>query len=209
MNQIDRHLWQRFWTIAKPYWFSQEKWGARSLLLVLVLLSLAVNGMNVFISFVARDFMTALSTKEAEKFFHICFAYAGVLLVGTPIVVFYDYLTDKLGLYWRRWLTHHFLEQYFTNRAFYQINFHPTIDNPDERISQDVNTFTTNALSYLLTLVNSIITLISFIGILWSISTSLAIVNILYCSCGTIMTIWFGKRLIALNFHQLKRNTRE
>ncbi len=205
MNEFNRQLWQRFLIITKPYWFSEEKWGARGLLVVLVLLSLAVNGINVFISFVGRDFMTALSSKEASKFFHILFTYASVLLLGTPIVVLYGYVRDRLGLYWRQWLTNHFLDQYFRNRAFYEINSNPHIDNPDERISQDINTFTRSALSYLLNILDSIITLISFIGILWSISTNLTIVNVIYSVVGTIITVWFGKRLIGLNFNQLRR----
>jgi putative ATP-binding cassette transporter len=205
MNIFNRQLWDRFLVIAKPYWFSQEKWGARGLLVILVLLSLTVNGINVFISFVSRDFMTALSAKEVDRFFHVCFVYAAVLILGTPIVVLYSYVRDKLGLYWRRWLTNHFLEQYFKNRAFYQINSNSNIDNPDERISQDVNNFTTSALSYVLIILDSIITLVSFIGILWSISTSLAIVNIIYSLFGTIITVWLGKRLIGLNFNQLRR----
>ncbi|SRR5579883_3175066 len=205
MNTFNRQLWQRLLIIAKPYWFSQEKWGARGLLAILVLLLLMVNGINVFISFVSRDFMTALSSKQADKFFHVFLVYAGVLILGTPIVVFYRYVQHKLGLYWRRWLTNHFLELYFRNRAFYQINSNSSIDNPDERISQDVNTFTTSALSYLLTILDSFITLISFIGILWSISSNLAIINVIYSLFGTIITVWFGKRLIGLNFNQLRR----
>lgn len=205
MNRFDRHLWQRFLTIAKPYWFSQEKWGARGLLAVLLLFSLSVNGINVFISFVGRDFMTALASKQASRYFQLLFAYAAVFVVATPIVVFYRYVRDKLGLYWRRWLTNWFLERYFSNRAFYEINSNPKIDNPDERISQDINAFTRGALSYVLDILDSIITFVAFIGILWSISTPLVIVTLVYSLFGTIVTVWFGKRLIGLNFNQLRR----
>ncbi len=205
MNRFDRHLWQRFLNIAKPYWFSQEKWGARGLLAVLLLFSLSVNGINVFISFVGRDFMTALASKQASRYFQLLFAYAGVFIIATPIVVFYRYVRDKLGLYWRRWLTNWFIERYFSNRAFYEINSNPKIDNPDERISQDINAFTRGALSYLLDILDSIITFVAFIGILWSISTPLVIVTLVYSLFGTIVTVWFGKRLIGLNFNQLRR----
>jgi putative ATP-binding cassette transporter len=125
--------------------------------------------------------------------------------MGTPIQVFNDYLTSKLGLYWRRWLTNHFLNKYFRNRAFYEVNSNPQIDNPDERISQDINAFTRGALSYSLTIIGSIITFISFVGILWSISTTLVIITILYSFFGTIITVFFGQRLIGLNFNQLRR----
>lgn len=205
MNRFDGELWQRFLKIAKPYWFSQERWGARGLLALLLLFSLSVNGINVFISFVGRDFMTALASKQESKYFQLLFAYAAVFVIATPIVVLYRYVRDKLGLYWRRWLTNWFLEKYFSNRAFYEINSNPKIDNPDERISQDINAFTRGALSYLLDIVDSIITFVAFIGILWSISTPLVIVTLVYSLFGTIVTVWFGKRLIGLNFNQLRR----
>jgi putative ATP-binding cassette transporter len=102
MNRIDRHLWQRFLGIAKPYWFSEEKWGARGLLAVLLFFLLALNGLNVLLSYVGRDFMTAIANKNTSSFFHLVFVYLIVFLMGTPIQVFNDYLTSKLGLYWRR-----------------------------------------------------------------------------------------------------------
>jgi putative ATP-binding cassette transporter len=205
MNRIDRHLWRRFLGIAKPYWFSEEKWGARGLLAVLLFFLLALNGLNVLLSYVGRDFMTAIANKNTSSFFHLVFVYLIVFLMGTPIQVFNDYLTSKLGLYWRRWLTNHFLNKYFRNRAFYEVNSNPQIDNPDERISQDINAFTRGALSYSLTIIGSIITFISFVGILWSISTTLVIITILYSFFGTIITVFFGQRLIGLNFNQLRR----
>jgi putative ATP-binding cassette transporter len=102
MNRIDRHLWRRFLGIAKPYWFSEEKWGARGLLAVLLFFLLALNGLNVLLSYVGRDFMTAIANKHTSSFFHLVFVYLIVFLMGTPIQVFNDYLTSKLGLYWRR-----------------------------------------------------------------------------------------------------------
>ena len=205
MNRIDRQLWQRFLVIAKPYWFSEEKWGARGLLAVLLLFLLAINGLNVLLSYVGRDFMTAIANKDRSSFFHLVFVYLIVFLIGTPIQVFNDYLTGQLGLYWRRWLTNHFLNKYFSNRAFYEVNSNPKIDNPDERISQDINAFTREALSYSLTILGSIITFISFVGVLWSISTTLVIITIFYSFFGTIITVLFGQRLIGLNFNQLRR----
>ncbi|MBV9387327.1 MAG: ABC transporter ATP-binding protein/permease [Chroococcidiopsidaceae cyanobacterium CP_BM_ER_R8_30] len=208
MNRFDRQLWNRFWAIAKPYWFSEEKWGARGLLLLLVLFSLSVNGLNVIISFVGRDFMTALASKEVSRFFHAFFIYIGVFVVGTPIVVLYSYVGSKLSLYWRRWLTNYFLKQYFSNRAFYEINSNPRIDNPDERIAQDIAAFTdanNGAIAYFTNILDSITSLISFIGILWSISTNLVIVTVVYSFVGTVITVLFGRRLIGLNFNQLRR----
>lgn len=205
MSGFDRQLWQRFWQIAKPYWFSEEKRGARGLLAVLLLLSLAVSGLNVIISYVGRDFMTALSKKDAEQYFRLLFIYGSVFVVGTPVVVFYRYSRELLGLYWRQWLTNSFLDRYFRNRSYYEINLGDKIDNPDQRISEDIRSFTTDSLFFLLIILNSVINLFAFTGILWSISPLLAGILVAYAIVGTTITVLFGKRLIGLNFQQLKK----
>ena len=191
--------------IAKPYWFSEEKWGARGILALLLLLSLSVSGLNVLISFVGRIFQNALVEKNPEEVWKYLFIYAGVFVVGTPIVVIYRYTRDKLGLYWREWLTKSFLNKYLQNRAYYKINAIKTIDNPDQRISQDIRSFTVTSLGFLLVILISLIDLISFTGILWSISIPLTVVLVGYSILGTVVTVLFGRRLIGLNFNQLRR----
>ncbi len=205
MNRFDWHLLQRFWKIAKPYWFSEEKRGARGLLALLLLLSLAVNGLNVTISFVGRYFDTALAEKDQPTFWRFLFIYAGVFVVGTPIVVMYRYIQKKLGLYWRDWLTKNFLAKYFQDRSYYEINSNNNIDNPDQRISEDVREFTRTSLTFLLLILTSIIQIISFTGVLLSISVPLALFLVGYAIFGNVVTLIFGKRLIGLNFNQLRR----
>lgn len=205
MNKFDWQLWKKFLAIAKPYWFSNEKWGARGILALLLLLSLSVSGLNVLISFVGRIFQNALVDKDPEEFWKYLFIYAGVFVVGTPIVVIYRYTRDKLGLYWREWLTKSFLNKYLQNRAYYEINATKTIDNPDQRISEDIRSFTVTSLGFLLIILGSLIDLISFTGILWSISIPLTVVLVGYSILGTVVTVLFGRRLIGLNFNQLRR----
>ncbi len=205
MDQLNMQVWRRFVSIAKPFWFSDQRKSGRTLLGVLLLLMLAVNGLNIVINFVGGDFMTALSEKNAPKYWQLLMMYGGVFIVGTPIVVFYSWVQQKLSIKWREWLTGHFLGKYFANRNFYKLSSNSDIDNPDERIAQDVSSFTSGALSVLLVVLGSIITLVSFTGILWSISIPLVAVLLVYATAGTIATVWFGKRLIGLNFVRLKR----
>ncbi|HYW18632.1 MAG TPA: ABC transporter ATP-binding protein/permease [Nodularia sp. (in: cyanobacteria)] len=208
-QRLDPELWQKFVKVAKPYWFSDQKWKARGLLGLLLLLALAVNAINVGISFIFRNIDTSLATfpqtKDASVFWRFIFLYAGLLVLGTPIVVMYGYLQDKLGLQWREWLTNHFLDKYFQNRAYYQINFNQKIDNPDQRIAEDIRSFTRTSLSFTLLILTSIITLISFTGVLLSISVSLSVALVIYAILGTFVTAWIGQRLIGINFNQLKR----
>lgn len=181
------------------------QWQSWALLALLLLLSLSVSGLNVIISYVSNFFDTALAKKDQLNYWKYLFVYASVFVVGTPIVVIYRYTQDKLGLYWREWMTNKFLDKYFQNRAYYEINSHKEIDNPDQRISEDVRSFTRTSLSFMLIILGSIVDIISFTGILWSISKELSIFLIIYAIVGTTATLVFGQRLVPLNFEQLKK----
>ena len=180
-------------------------WQAWTLLALLLLFSLSVSGLNVIISYVSNFFDTALAKKDQLNYWKYLFVYAGVFVIGTPIVVIYRYTQDKMGLYWREWMTNKFLNKYFNDRAYYEINSHKEIDNPDQRISEDVRSFTQTSLAFMLIVLSSIVNIISFTGILWSISKELSIFLIVYAILGTIATLVFGQRLIPLNFEQLKK----
>ena len=180
-------------------------WQPWALLTFLLFLSLSVSGLNVIISYVGNFFNTALAKKDDLNYWKYLFVYAGVFAVGTPIVVIYRYTQDKLSLYWREWMTNKFLDKYFQNRAYYEINSQKEIDNPDQRISEDIKSFTRTSLAFLLVILGSIVDIISFTGILWSISKQLSIFLIVYAILGTVATLIFGQKLVPLNFNQLKK----
>jgi putative ATP-binding cassette transporter len=182
-----------------PRW---QQWGILSLLL---LLSLSVSGLNVIISYVLNFFTTALAQKDEPTFWRFLYVFGGIFIVGIPVVAIYTYIRQKLGLFWREWMTHKFLDNYLQNRAYYEINSEGEIDNPDQRISEDIKSLTERSLSFLLTILGSIIDLISFAGILWSKSAKLSIFLLLYAAAGTTVTLIFGRRLVSLNFNQLRR----
>jgi putative ATP-binding cassette transporter len=183
----------------------KTRWQPWAFLTILLLLSISVSGLNVIISYVGNFFTTALAEKNQNEFWRFLYVYAGVFVVGTPIVVLYMYSRDRLGNYWRKWLTDKFLEQYFSQRAFYKIESEGKIDNPDQRITEDIKSFTITSLRFLLIILGSIIDIISFTGILFSISKSLSVFLIIYASIGTLITVVIGRRLIPLNFNQLRR----
>ncbi len=183
----------------------KTRWQPWAFLTILLLLSISVSGLNVIISYVGNFFTTALAEKNQNEFWRFLYVYAGVFVVGTPIVVLYMYSRDCLGNYWRKWLTDKFLEQYFSQRAFYKIESEGKIDNPDQRITEDIKSFTITSLRFLLIILGSIIDIISFTGILFSISKSLSVFLIIYASIGTLITVVIGRRLIPLNFNQLRR----
>lgn len=206
MTRFDLRMWQRFRAIAAPYWFGDKKWQARSLLVLLVVLLLGQTGFAVLFNALTGEFTSALAAKDADRFWTSIIECLGILVVAVPIYAFYYYVRDKLGLYWRRWLTRDFLGCYFSKRAYYELNSNPDIDNPDQRIAEDINTFTQKSLFFLLILIGALLQLIAFSGVLWSISKVLVVFLLIYAIAGTAITVLvFGKVLIGLNFHQLRR----
>lgn len=206
MIRFDYHLWRRFRALAAPYWQGSEKWQARTLLVMLVLLLLGQTGFSVLFNQLTGEFTSALAARDADRFWRSIAQCLGILVVAVPIYAFYYYVRDKLGLHWRRWLTQRFLGSYFDHRAYYDLNASIEIDNPDQRIAEDINTFTQRSLFFLLVLVGALLHLIAFSGVLWSISRELVYFLLVYAVIGTAFTVLvFGKVLIGLNFYQLKR----
>jgi putative ATP-binding cassette transporter len=185
----------------------KTRWGQWLLLGFILFLSFAVNGVNVTLSFTFRFIDDALNERNVGEFWKFLFFYGGLVIAAIPILVGYNYFQLKLGLYWREWLTKFILNRYFHNRAYYELDSNAAnteIDNPDQRATEDVDYFTRQILSLLLSLLSSIQTLLSFTLILYSISKVLTFGLIVYALFGTIFTIFVGKKLIGINFSQLR-----
>jgi vitamin B12/bleomycin/antimicrobial peptide transport system ATP-binding/permease protein len=205
-RDFDRRLWQRFWKIARPYWFGDERWIGRGLIALLVVLLLGRTEFNVILNQQSGELTSALAAKDPRRFWHAMRVFGAALLVGVPAYAIYYYVRDRLGIVWRRWLTAHFLKEYFTNRAFYELSTNDSIDNPDQRISEDIRAFTQKSVVFLLEVLSAVLTLIAFSGVLWSISRTLVLILVVYALLGSILTFAvFGKPLIGLNFTQLRR----
>ncbi len=199
-----RETLRRLIRIARPFFNSDRKWLARGLLLLLACFSISVSLLNVKLSYINRDFMTALSLKERSEFFKQLLYYLIAFALISPVIVLYRYTEERFGLLWRRWLSLHTLEKYFANRSYYRINAYKGIDNPDQRIEEDVRSFCSQSLSILLILFNSIITITAFAGILWSISWYLVAAVLIYALVGSATAYFLGRPLIGLNFQQLR-----
>ncbi|MBL8413938.1 MAG: ABC transporter ATP-binding protein/permease [Propionivibrio sp.] len=206
MIRFDYHLWRRFRAIAFPYWFREEKKSARGLLVLLIVLLLGQTGFAVLFNQLTGEFTSALAAKDADRFWTSIVECLAILVVAVPIYAFYYYVRDKLGLFWRRWLTRDFLGSYFSNRSYYELNANSEIDNPDQRVAEDIKTFTEQSLYFLLILAGALLELIAFTGVLWSISKIMVAFLLIYAIVGTLVTVLvFGKVLLGLNFYQLKR----
>ncbi|MGF1676641.1 MAG: ABC transporter ATP-binding protein/permease [Rivularia sp. (in: cyanobacteria)] len=201
-----RQLGQKFWKVSKPYWFSQEKQGAIALLLLLILLSVSGSSFLVIETIQRGELLSSLAAKDSVRFYRTLLLLFGIIVAAIPLISFKTYVQGKLSLYWRRWLTNRFLHCYLDNLNFYRLNFDPDVDNPDQRIAEDINNFTQQSLYLLTILFDSILQLILFSSILWSTSPILMLVLIIYAVVGTLITtLVLGRKLVAINFDQLKR----
>lgn len=207
MERFNLTVIQRFWAIAKSYWFSDQKWKARGLLLLVILLSLGYTGLSVVLNNQRGVMISALSAQDESRFWQTILIFAGVLVAYAPLYAGYTYLRDRLGLQWRQWLTEQFIDHYFQDRAYYNLaSGTDEIDNPDQRIAEDIRSFTQESLAFVLVVVNSLLGIAAFSGVLWGISKSLVLFLVLYAVVGTLLTIGvFGRALVRLNFAQLKK----
>lgn len=202
---FDRDTRRRFVGAIKTFLTSEVRWRARGLFALLILFALAINGLNVVNSYVGRDFMTAIAHRDRAGFVREAALYVAVFAGSTVILVVYQFTQDRLGLFWRVWLTRRIVDLYLTDRAYLRIKQTGTVGNPDERIADDVRAFTATTLSFIVMLVNGVLAVLSFSSVLWTISPLLFGVALGYACLGTLGTIYLGRPLISLNYRQLDR----
>ncbi|MCA3357013.1 MAG: ABC transporter ATP-binding protein/permease [Roseomonas sp.] len=214
------------WALIAPFWRSEERWRARLVLAVVIALNLSLVGMTVLLTYWQRAFYNTLESKDWDGFIALLFTWhrteaegllPGFVLVAALyilIAVYQLYLRQALQMRWRRWLTDVYLAQWLSDRAYYRMALtDPYTDNPDQRIADDARLFVEDTLSLGIGLLNSTVTLGSFILVLWSLSGPVTILGVeipgymvwvalIYALLGTWLAHLIGRPLIALNFSQ-------
>jgi putative ATP-binding cassette transporter len=218
IGTIDRSFLSSLWRLVKPYWNSEERWIARGLLAVVIGLNLGTVYLNVIFNGWYGRFYDALQQKDGPKFWHELLIFGGLAAAFIVVGVYQFYLQQALMIRWRRWLTRRYLDNWLANRVYYRMELKSgATDNPDQRIQEDLSSFAGQTLSLGLDGMSSIVTLASFLGILWSLSGPLSFtlagmhltipgymlwVAIVYAGLGTWLTHLIGRRLTNLNFQQ-------
>ncbi|CAE8636722.1 unnamed protein product [Polarella glacialis] len=198
-----------FWNSRAELQGRERQWCLLGLLLFLLFL---VTGLNVGLSYVFRTIDNVLVSKDAAAFYTQLWTFGGTLVFAVPIIGSYRYTRLMLARDWRSFLTCFFLERYMSRRAYYELDSNAVavagsegIDNPDQRMTEDIDSFTRETLGYLLDVLDSILNLISFATILWVTSKSLTVSLVVYALIGTAIAFLAGGKLIELNGAQLKR----
>ena len=212
-DSVREKFFSRVWTLITPYWRSEEKRLAWVLLIAVILLSLFSVAISVVLNSWYRDFYNALEKKDLAAFTQSILYFCGIATVGILGAVYRLYLTQMLTIRWRRWLTEQHFAKWLSHKNYYQLEQGGYTDNPDQRLSEDLNKFTSDTLSLGLGLMKTIVSLVSFSIILWGVSGSIELFGIeipgymfwaalLYAVAGSWLTHLIGRRLIPLSNQQ-------
>ncbi|MGG4626650.1 ABC transporter ATP-binding protein/permease [Serratia odorifera] len=205
------------WQLIKPFWISEEKWRAWAMLLAIVALSLGLVYISVQINQWNQVFYDALQNKNYPVFKQQLWRFSYLALIFIVLAVYKVYLTQGLQMRWRRWMTEKYMTRWLTHQAYYHTEQQQLIDNPDQRIAEDLNVLTQYTLSLSLGLLSSLVTLCSFVTILWHVSGPLTFAllghsvtlpgymlwfALLYAVLGSLLIGWVGKPLVMLGVNQ-------
>ena len=205
------------WTLIRPYWFSDDRWAGRGLLLVVVVLNLFIVYINVLLSKWYNLFYNSLQDKDFAAFSSLLLRFSWLAGLFIVAAVYQVYLNQMLQIRWRRWLTDRYLSAWLADGAYYRMQLTSgETDNPDQRIADDLRLFVTGALTLSIGGLRAVVTLVSFLAILWGLSGSVTLpigagvtvpgymvwAALLYAIAGTWLTNLIGRPLVRLNFTQ-------
>ena len=212
------------WALTRPYFVSEQRWVACGLLAAVVALNLAFVYLAVLFNQWNQVFYDSLQEKNSAVFWEQLWRFCYLAFIYIVIAVYKFYLTQLLEIRWRAWLTQQFLTRWLSDQAFYVMElarFGPAqgaqADNPDQRIQEDIGQFTAMTLGLAMGLLHAVVTLASFVGILWVLSGDFGFslggsdysipgfmvwMALLYCGVGSVLTHYIGRSQIALNFQQ-------
>ncbi|KWV74834.1 ABC transporter ATP-binding protein/permease [Pseudomonas sp. Env-44] len=212
-DAVRGQFFRRTWAMITPYWRSEEKGRAWLLLAAVIGLSLFSVAISVWINHWYKDFYNALEKKDTAAFWQLIGYFGGIAAVAILGAVYRLYLTQMLTIRWRAWLTEKHFSRWLAHKNYYQLEQGGYTDNPDQRISEDLNNFTSGTLSLGLGLLRNVVSLVSFSIILWGVSGSIEVFGVtipgymfwcalLYAAVGSWLTHLIGRRLIGLSNQQ-------
>jgi len=213
-NAFDRHA---VWRLIKPYWVSEERWKAWGLLAVIIALVLVMVYINVLITDWNRTMYDSMQNKDYVAFKSLLWQFSYLAFSYIVVATARIYLTQSLQIRWRTWMTDKYMAKWLEHHAYYRMEQGRIADNPDQRIAEDLRSLTSNTISLVLGFISSLVTLVSFVGILWAISgpISFAFIQrdwvipgymvwfaIAYAGVGSWIIWWIGKPLVVQSYNQ-------
>src|SRR6476661_3052916 len=201
-------FWKDIRAIAGPYWYPTKPgdrafsdvicaWG---MLILLILLIFALVAATTYNSFIHRYLIDVIiQEKDYSKFTYTLALYAVGLVLITLLIGFTKFIRKQISIDWYQWLNNLILNKYLKNRAYYKINFKTDIDNPDQRLSQEIEPITSSALSFSATLLEKVLEMVTFLIVVWSISPQIAFALLIYTIIGNFIAVYLNQELIKIN----------
>lgn len=207
--------------LITPYWNSEEKKSARLYLAGIITLTIAAVYMTLLLNEWFNSFYSALQNYDSDAVYRGLLRFTGLAFAHIAFAVYSYYLQQRLALRWRKWMTKNYLAKWTGQQMYYRLEMFSqgTADNPDQRISEDINLFTARTLSFMSGLLRSATTIVCFIFVLWNLSEVLSFTAagqefhiygylvwtaLAYSVLGTWITHKVGHRLVSLNYLQQK-----
>jgi vitamin B12/bleomycin/antimicrobial peptide transport system ATP-binding/permease protein len=206
------------WRLARPYFFSEDRWAGRALLGAVIAIELSVVAINVMLNQWNNRFYNALQERNWDAFVSELGFFCVLAATYIVLAVYQLYLNQWLQIRWRRWMTQHYLDRWLAGANHYRMQLlGDAADNPDQRIAEDINMFIDRTLTISVGLLSAVVTLGSFVVILWTLSAAaplhlfgasfpipgyLVWAALFYAAVGTTLTHLIGWPLISLNFRQ-------
>ena len=207
--------------LITPYWNSEEKKSARLYLAAIITLTIAAVYMTLLLNEWFNSFYSALQNYDSDAVYRGLLRFTGLAFAHIAFAVYSYYLQQRLALRWRKWMTKNYLAKWTGQQMYYRLEMFSqgTADNPDQRISEDINLFTARTLSFMSGLLRSATTIVCFIFVLWNLSEILSFsatgqefhiygylvwTALAYSVLGTWITHKVGHRLVSLNYLQQK-----
>jgi len=182
--------------LIKPYWSSEEKYSAWALSVAIIALNIAMVYIGVLLNWWRKDLFDALQILDSHAFYHQLGVFSVLALLWVLTSTYRTYFKQVLHIRWRRWMTEQYLNKWLENKVYYE----DFMDNPDQRIAEDLDRFTDETLTLSLGFLNAAMTLVSFSGLLWMISPYMLLFALFYAVIGTWVTHRIGHLLVGLNF---------
>ena len=217
----DRETVKGLYRLTSEYWKSGERKSAFLYLFGIIILTIAAVYMTLLLNDWFNEFYSALQNYDKEAVYHGLVRFTALAFGHIAFSVYAYYLQQTLALRWRRWMTEEYLSRWTSHQMFYRMEMFSggRSDNPDQRISEDINLFTTRTLSFMSGLLRAVTTIFCFIFVLWTLSEPLSFTlggttfhvygylvwtALAYSVIGTWITHKVGHRLVGLNFVQQK-----
>ncbi|MDZ8258887.1 ABC transporter ATP-binding protein/permease [Nostoc sp. ChiQUE01b] len=205
-------FWEDVKVVAGPYWYPTKaqgrafadvirSWGTLILLLLLIISVIGVNTANSYWNRYVIDIV--VEERDLEKYNSTLWLSSLIVVVTVVLITFLSYVRKKITLDWYKWLNNHILEKYLSKQAYYKINFKSDIDNPDQRLSQEIEPITSSALRFSTALLEKVLEMGSALIILWTVSPPIALYLVIYTVIGNLIAVYLNQTISIVNQQEL------